>query len=250
MKKYIVFNWKANPKTLVQAKRLFGAAKEAAAKAKHIEIIICPPFPYIPFLKSFGNLKLGGQNCHWQGGPFTGEVSPEMLEGLGCEYVILGHSERRRVFKETDKIINKKVLAGLKTGLKVLLFLGEQKPMSLDRGFKEIRKQFKIGLTGVRDNQLSDLILVYEPAFAISASGGKPLLPKDVKKRVIFLRSLLVEKFGQKGKRVKILYGGSVDNKDAIGFVGQGGVEGVVVGRMSLNSKVFSKIIISIGKIK
>jgi triosephosphate isomerase len=133
-KRLIVANWKANPRTLAEAKRLFGAVQKSAAKAKNIEVVVCPPFPYLAPLTEVRNnscqhyaVKLGAQNCFWQagGGPYTGEVTPTMLKSVGAEYVILGHSERRRLFGETNEIINKKLLAVVKAGLKPLLFLGE-----------------------------------------------------------------------------------------------------------------------------
>ena len=110
MKTLIVANWKMNPQTLTEAKQLFGSIKKRIKNIKGVEVVICPPFVYLGALCPSGALRVGGQNCFWEeGGAFTGEVSPKMLKDLGVEYVILGHSERRKYFGETDEIINKKL---------------------------------------------------------------------------------------------------------------------------------------------
>ena len=132
MKKIIIANWKMNPSSLAEAERLFDVVKKGIKNMgdiKNVDIIICPPFVYLESLiKNLeSGIKLGAQDCHWeQEGAYTGEVSPKMLKSLGCNYVIIGHSERRKYFDETNEMVNKKLLAALKARLKPILCVGEK----------------------------------------------------------------------------------------------------------------------------
>lgn len=130
MKLFVIANWKMNPLTKKEAKRLFASLKKGVRGRKNIEIVICPPFVYLPFISSFivhrSLFKLGAQNCFWKDkGPYTGEVSPQMLKSMGCRYVIVGHSERRQVFKETDEMVNVKIKEILKAKLQAIFCIGE-----------------------------------------------------------------------------------------------------------------------------
>ncbi|MDO8601445.1 MAG: triose-phosphate isomerase [bacterium] len=194
MKTLIVANWKANPKTLSEARELFVATKDARA-------IICPPFVYISILKA-----KGAQDCG--AGVNTGEISAVMLKDLGVEYVILGHSERRRYLEETEEMINKKIKAALKSGLKPILCV-------------ENAKQ-------ARDWQ--NIIIAFEPVSAIGT--GKALSWQKAKK------------FRQSLARFKtVLYGGSVNSKNAKDYIQKAGFQGLLVGGASLNAKEFAKIL-------
>ena len=123
MKPLVVANWKCNPTTLAEAKRLFNSVKSGIKNIKNVEVIICPPFPYIPHIKNTKyNIRIGAQDCFWEErGAYTGEISPLMLKDLGCQYVIIGHSERRKYQQEKDSMIYKKIEAALKRGLKPIL---------------------------------------------------------------------------------------------------------------------------------
>ena len=211
MKKIIIGNWKCNPKSLAEAKKLFNAVKKTGA-------VICPPFVY---LSKFKYKFLGAQDCFWeQSGPYTGEVSPKMLKSLGVKYVIIGHSERRAL-GETKEIIEKKLRAALKVGLIPILCVGEKKGENFK---KVIDKQLK---------DLKGIIIAYEPVWAISTSGGDFCSPEKARKVMEYIRTKTND---------LVVYGGSVDSKTVKGYIDIG-FDGVLVGGASLDAKEFIKII-------
>jgi triosephosphate isomerase len=226
MKILIVANWKCNPTTLKQAKRLFNLVKKGvksvSRRVKNREVVICPPFLYISNLKSqVSNIKIGAQDCFWaEKGTFTGGISPSMLKNLGCKYVIVGHSERRRYFKETDGMINKKLKAVFKTGLKPILCV-------------EKITQIKKDIEGVSKKELRNLILAYEPVWAIGT--GKACGIPEAKKINLSIRKIL--------KRNILLYGGSIDSRNARDFIKKAKFQGLLVGGASLSAQEFIKIV-------
>jgi len=251
MKPLIIGNWKCNPITLEKAKELFNSTKKEIGHLKNTEVVICPPFIYLSELKKDEpKLKLGAQNCFWENsGAFTGEISPLMLKNLSCQYVILGHSERRQYLKETGEIINKKFQAALQAGLKPILCLGETKTERKEGKTESVLKQqLRESLKEVSSSKLqaSGLILVYEPVWAISTQNGMAASPVDAKQALILIRKILDEFYSGK---VKILYGGSVDSSNAKDYI-QTGFDGLLVGNASLKAKEFTKIIKSIEKNK
>lgn len=230
MKKLIVANWKMNPSTLEKAKELFNGIEEGVEDKQH-EVIICPPFLYLPEL-SKGSIKLGAQNCFWEeSGSFTGEVSPKMIKEF-CNYVILGHSERRAIFNESNEMINKKIKKALGFNLKVILCIGENKKEREKGKTKEVLKnQIKKSLKGVAKEEI---IVAYEPIWAIGT--GNPCSPEEAKKVRLFLEEAL------KNFKSLILYGGSVNSKNVSSFI-KAGYQGVLVGGASLKPKEFVKIV-------
>ena len=173
MKPLIVANWKMNPQTLAEAKSLFNLVKKGVKNLKNAEVVICPPFPYLPMIgmasRSSG-VKLGGQDVFWEEkGAFTGEVSSLMLKNLGCKYVIVGHSERRRYFEETDEMINKKIKAVLKVGLKPILCIEKISQIREHQRSVKMNEvhRLKKGIKGIIKKDLKKIILAYEPLFAI-----------------------------------------------------------------------------------
>jgi len=221
MKKILVVaNWKMNPQNLAEAKKLFSSVVKGVRGIKKAEIVICPPFVYLPILTliektSRTSLKLGAQDCFWkEKGAFTGEVSPMMLKDLGYQYVIVGHSERRKYLKETDEMINKKIKAALKVGLKPILCIDE---------------------TSQIPKNIENLIIAYEPLFAIGT--GKPCSLEQAKK----IRSKI--------KHSIVLYGGSVNSKNAVNYIKQAGFQGLLIGSASLRTKEFIKIVRSVALI-
>lgn len=199
MKPLIVANWKMNPATLKEAKLLFDQVKDTGA-------IICPPHVYLSVLGANG-----AQDLFWEpaGGAYTGEVSALMLKSLGVEYVIVGHSERRKYFKETNEMIEKKLNAALMAGLKPILCIDKisQIPDGLDK----------------------EVIIAYEPLFAIGT--GKPCSLKKAKK----MRDSI--------KHTTVLYGGSINSQNAKDYIYQAGFQGLLVGGASLNPKEFIDIV-------
>lgn len=242
MKKIIIANWKCNPITLKEAERLFDSVKRRARKVKNVEIVICPPFVYLLATQSFSHraIKLGSQDCFWeQKGAFTGEVSPLMLKNLGCKYVIVGHSERRRWFGETDEMLNKKIKAVLSAGLKPIFCIGETlKEREDGRTFDVLKEQIEKGLVSVSQKEIKDLMIAYEPVWAIGT--GKACPSSEAITAALFIRKLLNELFGQKiSKTIPILYGGSVNIKNAADYTKEIQIQGLLVGGASLDAKEF-----------
>ncbi len=217
MKPLIVANWKCNPTTLKEAKLLFNSVKRMVEMIKNVEVIICPPFVFFSNLKSqISNLKLGAQDCFWEEkGAYTGEISPLMLKNLGVEYVILGHSERRKYLKETDEMIERKLKAVLTFGLKPILCIDK---------ISQLPKNIKTGF-----------IVAYEPLFAIGT--GKACPPERAKKMRLAIK---------KKVKMPVLYGGSVNSQNAKDYIKKAGFQGLLVGGASLNAQEFIKIVKSI----
>lgn len=218
MKKIIVANWKMNPSTIKEAKELFDKVKNTGA-------IICAPFAYLSELKSD---NLCAQNCCWESsGAYTGEISPNMLRDSGVTYVIIGHSERRIHFQETDEMINKKLKAALAADLKPVLCIGEKK----EEDAKEvIERQLKYDLGGISEKDLKKIIIAYEPVWAIGT--GDSCESGRAKEALEFIK----EKFNN-----KVLYGGSVNSKISKNYIDVG-FDGLLVGGASLKADEFIKI--------
>ena len=228
MKPLIVANWKCNPTTLQEAKQLFNLVKTGIRNVKNVEIVICPPFIYLSNIRHLtSNIQIGAQDCFYEKkGAFTGEISPVMLKNFGCQHVILGHSERRRYFNETDEMINKKIKAALKNGLKPILCL-------------EKTSQIKKDLKGISKRESKNIILAYEPVFAIGT--GKPCSIEKAKKMRISMKKNLP-------KNVPILYGGSVNSQNAKNYISDAGFQGLLVGGASLDSEEFIKLVKNVSR--
>lgn len=208
MKPLIVANWKMNPSSLVEAKRIFNSVKKV--DIKEAEVVICPPFIYLSALK-----PNGAQDVFWEEkGAFTGEISPLMLKDIGVKYVIIGHSERRKHFKEAGEIIDKKLKAALKYGLKPILCIDK---------ISQIPKDIK-----------GNIIIAYEPLFAIGT--GKACSPQRAKNMRLSIKKIA-------GTSTPILYGASVNSKNARDYIKKAGFQGLLVGGASLNPKEFIDII-------
>jgi triosephosphate isomerase len=260
--KLIVANWKCNPQSLAEAKRLFNSIKKGIRNVKNCEIVICPPFVYLPIVSSFivhrSSFKLGAQDCFWEDynpptalplkrapkGAFTGQISPLMLKDLGCEYVIVGHSEKRAL-GENDEMINKKLKSAIKAKLKPILCIGETfEEKKKGKTLKILRNQLKKDLKGLINSsthQLINLIVAYEPVWAIGT--GNACQPKEAKEVLKFLKKITHQLINSSTN--KLLYGGSVNSKNAADYINIG-FDGLLVGGASLNPKEFAKIIKSI----
>jgi len=235
MKKLIVANWKCNPTTLKEAKLLFNSVKNGVKNIKNVEVVICPPFIYlsnIQHLKS--DIQFGAQDCFWeQNGAFTGEISPSMLKDLGVDYVIIGHSERRKYQQEKDSMINKKIKAALKIGLKPILCIDKTSQI------RKLQRSVKMNEVHRLKKDSGGAIIAYEPLFAIGT--GKPCSIDKAKKMRIAIKKKL-------NKNIPILYGGSVDSQNARDYVKKAGFQGLLVGGASLNAQEFIKIVKNVAK--
>ncbi len=231
---------------LKEAEKLFGDVAKDISTVKKTEVVVCPPFIYLDKLTKIktDKIKLGAQNVFYEeAGAYTGEVSALMLENIGVKYVIIGHSKRREL-GETNLDINKKIKVSLQTGLVPILCVGENLRDENHDYFKLVETQIIESLEGVSKDFLSKIIIAYEPVWAISTTPNrKDATPHDSEEMTIFIKRILVDKFGVKIKMPKIIYGGDVNEKNIREFLKDGGVEGALVGRVSLDAKKFIEII-------
>jgi len=246
MKSFIAGNmkmFKLIAEAVEYAKELALAVKDVSDK----EILICPPYTCLYEVSKVVKgtpIQLGAQNMMYESsGAFTGELSPEMLLDAGCQYVLLGHSERRHVFHETDDVINKKVLKALKSGLKPILCVGELLSQRKANQTKEVvLRQTKWGLEGVAKEDLKQIIIAYEPVWAIGT--GETATPSQAQDAHEFIRQELSRLFGQEiSSKIRILYGGSVKPDNVDDLMAQKDINGVLVGGACLEVKSFSRII-------
>lgn len=229
-----------NPKNAKEASALFGEIKKGVIGIKNLEIVVCPPFVLLVGLKAGVNLKLGAQNCHWETqGAFTGEISTSMLADLKIDYVILGHSERRRYFGETDEAINLKIKSVLKLKLKPILCIGEKEGEDMGA---VIEKQLVEGLSGINFNQLKEIAIAYEPVWAIGT--GKACSPDNALSAALFIKLVLTKLYSRfLAEKVQVLYGGSVDSGNSASYIKESRMNGLLVGGNSLNAEEFLKIV-------
>jgi len=242
-KPLIAANWKMN-KTSSQAVDFIKRFNELTDDVSDKEILICPPFTLLYTLKEIlpRNAVLGAQDVYFeQKGAFTGEISPEMLLDAGCEYVIIGHSERRHIIKENDELINKKVLSAINCGLIAILCVGEtleQRGKGLQK--KIISQQLEKGLLDV--NKPLRIVIAYEPVWAIGT--GKVATDEQAQEMHKFIRDELCKIFAQDAARqIRIIYGGSVKPENIKGIMEQEDIDGVLVGGASLDPNLFAKIV-------
>lgn len=243
-----------NPFSAKEAVGILNGVKKTVAKLKKTQTVICPPFVYFNDLrKSIGksaNLFLGAQNSFWEiEGAFTGEVSPEMIKNYGGAYVILGHSERRAL-GETDEMVSKKTVVCLKTGLKTVVCVGEKIRDEQGNYLGFLRNEIRDSLNKVQKRFLKNLIIAYEPIWAIGKKDTEAMLPADIRETAIYIKKILSEIYGQESAlAVPILYGGSVGGKNAGDIIKNGGVDGLLVGHQSLKPENFSEILKSVENI-
>ena len=245
MKKFIIANWKCNPPTEKKAQQLFLSVKRGLKKKKNMEVIICPPFCYLSVINNnLSFLKLGAQNCFFEDkGAYTGEVSCEMLKSLKCKYVIIGHSERRKIFGETDEIINKKIKKALKSGLEPIFCIGETlEEKQQNNTFKILEKEIKKGLEKVSKNEIEKIIIAYEPIWAIGSDN--PCDEDQAMTVALFIRKLISRLYNKQiAKKIRILYGGSTNSQNAFNYLRNSEIQGLLVGGASLQAKEFIKMI-------
>ncbi len=241
---FIVANWKMNPKTLKEASELFETVKKAVKKSGDIKVIICPPALWLKELKPGANLNLslGAQDCHWESsGAYTGELSPQMLADAGAEFVIVGHSERRNYMGESDEIVNLKIKAALRARLRPILCVGEKTGEEMSM---VVESQLTKNLADLNVNQMKEVIIAYEPVWAISTEGGKLCLPDDALSATLFIRKTLTKLYSRfLADKTLIIYGGSVRADNGDGYIKQARMNGVLVGGASLEAEEFVKIV-------
>ena len=245
-KKIIAGNWKMN-KTVKEAVLLVKDLKKLVKDVKDKEIVVCPPFTSLQSVSmeiKKSNIKLGAQNIyHEKQGAFTGEISPSMLKDIGVEYVIIGHSERRHILNESNELINKKILSALENNLKPIFCVGETlEERESNKTEDVVKKQMKEGLKNVRNEQMNNIVIAYEPIWAIGT--GKNAAPEQAEAAHIFIRNMLKVMFNEKiAKETRILYGGSVNPNNIKGLIKEDNIDGALVGGASLDAKSFSELV-------
>ncbi len=245
-KKLIIANWKMNPGTLKEAVNLFGAIKNLGKTLGHkgIEIVVCPPFPFIGALtdKVGGKVFLGAQDLFFEKeGAFTGEVSASQLASAKASYVIVGHSERRRM-GETSDLVAKKVAAALTKKIMPIVCVGEKERDTEGAFFHVLHDELLTSLQHVAKKDIAKVVIAYEPVWAISTQGKGAMAPNDIAETIIYLKKVLADKYGKASAKTKILYGGSVDPFDAPEIFKAAGVDGALIGKASLSAAKLEKI--------
>ena len=244
-KKLVIANWKMNPQSFKEAEKLFTNIVKDIPSLKKTEVVICPPFVYLEKLRKISRkFFLGAQNIFWEEkGAYTGEISAEMLDSISVKYVILGHSERRALGENNDNV-NKKIKVALSVGFKPIICIGEKERDENHEYFNIVKTQILECLNGISKNLISKMIITYEPVWSISTTiNRKDETPEDFFEMSIFIRKVLADKFGIKTEMPRIIYGGSVNEKNAGDFINHKGVDGVLVGNASLYPEKFSEII-------
>ncbi len=244
-KSFIAANWKMN-KTDYWAKKFISELLPLIEEMEDREICIAPPFTSLMTVKKMSEgslLKLAAQNLHWElEGAYTGEVSPSMLSEIGCDYVIIGHSERREHFGDTDERIHKKVRTALSCSLKPILCIGEKEfERESGRTFAVLEYQLRKALGGIKIQNGNDLILAYEPVWAIGT--GKTATPEQADEAHIFIKEQLSQILSATlASAIRVIYGGSVKPDNIDSLMAKDAIEGALVGGASLDPQKFARI--------
>ncbi len=245
----IVANWKMH-KSIAEALTTVASIRAGVHKATaECEIAICPAFTALAAVGQAlkgSPVELGAQDMHSESeGAFTGEVSPLMLKDVGCRYVILGHSERRIHFHETDESVNWKVKAALKYSLVPIVCIGETlEEREAKKAFEKVKNQFDNSLKDLKPEEIERVVIAYEPIWAIGT--GRTATPEQAEQMHSYIRRLLHEKYGEEAaSRVRILYGGSVKPENMTALMQKPNVDGALVGGASLKAESFAQIVAS-----
>jgi len=246
-KKILAANWKMNL-THLEAESYMHTFLGEIGEVDDVEIVMIPPFTSIPMLAQISEkapfIRIGAQNMYWErSGAYTGEISATMLRVLFVKYVVIGHSERRMLFGETDETVNRKVHSALEAGLRPIVCVGES---TIERDNDEIetvlRRQLELGLKDLSVKDAAEIVIAYEPIWAIGT--GRTATPVQAEEAHRFIRSVLGKMFGTgAAERVRIQYGGSVKPENAQELMRQSDIDGALIGGASLDPHGFAKII-------
>jgi triosephosphate isomerase len=245
-RRVIAGNWKMY-KTIAETRAFFSAFTPLVAKSTHCDIVVAPPYTAISAAAEAAkstNITIGGQNVSWsKEGAFTGEISAPMLVEAGCRYVIVGHSERRQLFRETDDNVAKKSLMALSAGLIPIVCLGESDEERTNGLEQEVlRRQFTGGPGALTPDEFSRILIAYEPVWAIGT--GKVATPEIAAAAHKFIRQCAAQQFSAAhASSLRILYGGSVKPDNVKGLMAQQELDGALVGGASLDPKSFAAIV-------
>lgn len=246
-KPLVAGNWKMNA-SQEQVKQLMGDLVRGCVDINQIDMVVCPPAPYLCQVSEIVShdeqqrIKLGGQNCSNETkGALTGEISPDMLLDVGCQYVIVGHSERRAKFGESDDFVSRKFIAAQAVGLCPILCLGETKAeREAGQTFEVIRRQLDMVFNQISVSSVSDMVIAYEPVWAIGT--GQTATPQQAEEVHAFIRAYLREQDDCSADKTAILYGGSLKSHNAKAIFSQSNIDGGLIGGASLDSDEFLTI--------
>lgn len=241
----IAGNWKMN-KTASEAKVLVKEIVAACGAQTKVDVAVCPPFTALASASEAlagSTVKLGAQNVYTKAsGAYTGEISTDMLKDVGCSCVILGHSERREYFKESDAFVNEKALVSLKAGLQVIICVGEKlEEREAGKTLDVVSTQTVGALKGMTEADAANVVIAYEPVWAIGT--GKVATPAMAQEVHAAIRALLVKQFGEAGKGVRILYGGSMKPENASELLDQQDIDGGLIGGAALKAASFAELV-------
>ncbi|MFA5651961.1 MAG: triose-phosphate isomerase [Candidatus Paceibacterota bacterium] len=246
--KLIVANWKMNPASSEKAKEIITEINKKSKSFGDIRIIVCPPFIFLNevagVISSSKKIILGAQDVFiGQGVSHTGEVSIQQLKKAGVKYVLVGHSERRATF-DSDEIVKEKMIGSLREGLKVILCVGEKERNEHGDHYHVIKKQIEDALIKLPKKFVSNLIIAYEPVWAVGRPENEAIKPDQLHEITIYIKRLLSDIIGAKEmEKVKILYGGSVTKNNSKRIIEEGNVDGLLIGRESLKTDNFIELI-------
>ena len=242
-KPIIAGNWKMH-KTIAEALEFVNEVKDRVNNDK-VEAVICAPFTLLKDLKQAKgtNIKIGAQNMHFEEkGAFTGEISPLMLKDLDMDYVVIGHSERRQYFNETDETVNKKVLKALEVGIDPILCVGETLEEREAGNTKDVCKvQVEKALENVSKEDLAKVVIAYEPVWAIGT--GKTATSEDANDVIAYIREVVANLYGELANEVRIQYGGSVKPSNVAEIMNQSDIDGALVGGASLEANDYVELV-------
>lgn len=251
MKNIIIANWKCNPSSLKEAKKLFNQiskkiplrAGSRSGGTKNTDVVVCAPFVFLGLLKG---KNLGAQNiCFENGGAFTGEISALMLKDLNVEYAIIGHSERRKYFNENNLDINKKIKICLEAGIKPILCVGETKQeFEAHQKPEVLETQLTEALKDIKKEEIKNMVVAYEPVWAISSNGGENCSVDEAMTSIVFIRKIIAELYNREtADSIQVIYGGSVKSFNSADYLKNAGANGLLVGDASLDAQEFIAIV-------
>src|SRR5258708_2822168 len=247
MKKLIIANWKMNPQTIEEARRLVSSFEyRMHAVSDHTEVVVCARFNYIaPLTRYMQEIKLGTKNIMWvEHGAMTGEISPGQVRQWNVNYVILGHSERRLYLGETDSMVNAKIVSALKYKITPIVCLGGEEDARKDEMKALVSRQFTKVTKGLDKKQLEKIVFVYEPIWAISTmKKSQPASGEHAIELITHIYDLLEKKIGKMARNVRVLYGGTVNKDNVSEYAKYPQIDGALVGAASLDADNFWQVV-------
>lgn len=246
--KLIIANWKMNPKSAKDAKDIITGINKHTKSFGDIKLVVCPPFIFLNEVSEViavsKKIVLGAQDVFvGQGVSHTGEVGMDQLKKVGVKYIIVGHSERRATL-DSDEVVKNKMLGSLGAGFKTVLCIGEKERNEHGDHYHEVKRQITDAITKLPKKFIKDLVIAYEPVWAIGRPENEAIKPDQLHEIAIFIKRLLCDILGAKEmEKVKILYGGSVTKNNFKGIIEEGNVDGLLIGRESLKVENFLELI-------